>query len=153
VASHLRRLRLALPKTATVALTNCKQNGGFHLVSGAKSRYNIVNQGGFLFWKGRPKLGGSWALSDVGGASSWRVTQNVRQVKVTWTGGADQPKLRGEFRGTLISYDDDTTVEGFYVITGNGTPKKPAAMKLSWKPKTPNELRVSGPGGTFTLAR
>jgi hypothetical protein len=142
-----------IPKTATVALANCKQNGGFHLVSGAKSRYNIVDKGGFLFWKGRPKLGGSWAVSGVRGPSSWRVTQKVRRVRATWTGGAGQPELRGEFRGTLISHDDDTTVEGFYVITDNGTPRKPAAMKLSWKPKTPNELRVSGPGGTFTLAR
>lgn len=142
-----------IPQTATVALTNCKQNGGFHLVSGAMSRYHIVDKGGFLFWKGRPKLGGSWTVSGVASTSSWRLTQNVRQVKVSWTGGAGQPKLRGEFRGTLISHDDDTTVEGFYTITGNGTPKKPAAMKLSWNPKTPNELKVSGPGGTFTLAR
>ena len=142
-----------VPQTATVALANCKQNGGFHLVSGAKSRYNVVDKGGLIFWKGRPKLGGSWALSGVGGASSWQVTQNVRRVRVTWTGGAGQPKLRGEFRGTLISHDDDTTVEGFYVITDNGTPKKPAAMKLSWNPKNPDELRVSSPGGTFILAR
>ena len=142
-----------IPKTATVALTNCKQNGGFHLVSGAKSRYNIVAKGGFLFWKGRPKLGGTWAVSGVSGSSPWTVTQDVRKVKVTWSGGAPQPSLRGEFRGTLISHDDNTTVKGFYVVTDGGRPKKPAAMKLSWNPKTPNELRVSGPGGTFTLAR
>jgi hypothetical protein len=142
-----------IPKTAIVALTNCKQNGGFHLVSGAKSRYNIVAKAGFLFWKGRPKLGGTWAVGGLRGSSSWTVTQNIRQVKVAWSGGAGQPNLRGEFRGTLISNDDDTTVKGFYVVTDSGRPKRPAAMRLSWTPKTPNELRVTGPGGTFALAR
>lgn len=142
-----------IPKTATVALTNCKQNGGFHLVSGAKTRYHIVDKGGFLFWKGRPRLGGSWAPSGIAGATPWQLSQHTRQITITWSGGAGQPNLRGEFRGTLISHDDDTTVAGFYIITGIGTPRKPAAMKLSWKPKIPNELRVSIPGGTFTLAR
>ena len=143
-----------IPATATVARTNCKQNGGFHLVSGAKTRYNVAYTGGLLFWKVRPKLGGSWTVSGVRGSPPWTVTQRLRQVTVTWTGGAGgRPNLRGEFRGTLISHDDHTTVEGFYVITDGGTPRKAAAMKLSWNPKTRNELRVSGPGGTFTLAR
>ena len=142
-----------IPATATVARTNCKQNGGFHLVSGAKTRYNVAYTGGLLFWKVRPKLGGSWTVSGVRGSPPWTVTQRLRQVSVTWTGSSGQPNLRGEFRGTLISHDDHATVEGFYVITDGGTPRKAAAMKLSWNPKTRNELRVSGPGGTFTLAR
>lgn len=33
---------VSIPKSAKIALNNCKNNGGFHTVSGAKTRYNIV---------------------------------------------------------------------------------------------------------------
>ncbi len=74
----------------------------------------------------------------------------MRQVTVKWTGGSAQPGLSGEFRGTIISHDDDSSVEGFYVITDNGTPKTPRPMKLAWNPKTPKQLKVSS---GFTLTR
>ncbi len=43
-----------IPAGAKVALKNCKQNGGFHLVSGAKSRYNLVAATSYsqMIWKG-----------------------------------------------------------------------------------------------------
>ena len=43
-----------IPAGAKVALKNCKQNGGFHLVSEAKSRYNLVAATSYsqMIWKG-----------------------------------------------------------------------------------------------------
>lgn len=146
-----------VPKTATVALRNCKQNGGFHLVSGAKSRYNVVASTTYTqaVWKGLgfyqkpPRLGGTWTVPGVS-TGPWSITQSVRRVTVKWTGGSAQPNLRGEFRGTIISHDDDSSVEGFYVITDNGTKGSPRAMKLFWSPQTPASIRSST---GFTLTR
>ena len=116
---------------AEVALRNCKQNGGFYQEA--------------------PTVAGTWAPPVTGGMSAWSIGQKGRLVTATWTGGSAQPGLHGEFRGTLISHDaDSSSIEGFYVITNNGTTTAPRAMKLRWNPKTPNELKVST---GFTLAR
>jgi hypothetical protein len=146
-----------VPKTATVALRNCKQNGGFHLVSGAKTRFNLVAATtytqtvwrGLGFYQAPPRLSGTWTVPGVS-TGPWSITQSARLVMVKWTGGSAQPNLSGEFRGTIISHDDDSSVEGFYVITDNGTKRKPRAMKLFWSPKTPASLRTST---GFTLTR
>lgn len=141
---------------ADVARRNCKQNGGFHLVSGAKSRYNVVaattytGYVGIGFYQEAPKVAGTWTLPTTGGMSPWSVRQAGRLITATWTGGTERSDLRGEFRGTLISHDADSSIEGFYAITSNGTTKTPRAMKLFWNPKKPNELRVST---GFTLTR
>lgn len=143
-----------VPKTATVALRNCKQSGGFHTEHGAKTRYNVVAATtytqyiGIGFYQEAPRLTGTWSVPGVGGP--WSITQSARMVTAKWTGGSGQPNLSGEFRGTIISHDDDSSVEGFYVITDNGKKKKPRAMKLFWNPKTPDQLRVST---GFTLTR
>jgi hypothetical protein len=80
--------------------------------------YNFVNRG--LFWKERPRLRGLWTLRGDSVAAPWAVTQSRRTVRVVWRGGTGHPNLRGGFRGTLISRDEDSIVSGFAHVTENG---------------------------------
>jgi len=43
-----------IPPGARVARRNCEQNGGFHFVSGAKTRYNVVAATSYsqVIWQG-----------------------------------------------------------------------------------------------------
>lgn len=146
-----------LPKTATIALNNCKNNGGFHTVSGAKTRHNIVATTtytsklwrGLGFYQEPPRLTGTWKVQGFN-MGPWSFTQSTRSVTVKWTGGSTQPKAKGEFRGTIISHDKESSIKGFYVSINNGVATSPRAMTLSWNPKTPDQLRSST---GFTLKR
>jgi hypothetical protein len=146
-----------IPAGARIARNNCKQNGGFHLVSGAKTRYNLVAATTYTqkIWKGLgfyqepPRLSGAWSTG-LAGAGGWTLEQRDRRVDARWSGGRAAPNVTGEFRGTLISYDDSSSIKGYYVVTTDGVPSKVRPMTLYWSPKLPNELRVST---GFTLKR
>lgn len=143
--------------SARVALRNCKQNGGFHLVSGAKTRYNLVATTTYtqLIWKGlgfyqeAPRLSGAWTTG-LGGAGGWSLEQRGRRVTAKWSGGSAAPNVTGEFRGMLISHDDNSSIKGFYIVTTDGVAGKARPMTLTWSPKLPDEIRVST---GFTLKR
>jgi len=139
-----------IPAKHAVALNNCKFNGGFHTVSGAKTRWNIVFVGGYFFYKERPALTGAWTIEGVPGAGTYTIRQEARSVTATWDGGESSPDLRGEFRGTLISHDDTSTIEGFFVLSDKGVPRaQPAAMTWTWSTAAKNRI-VAGP---ITLRR
>jgi hypothetical protein len=155
-----------IPATATVARANCKASGGFHLVSGAASRYRIVRASGWSFFKARPNLAGVWEVRRGSGAPAWTITQDDRSVTATWTGGADDPEARSEFRGTIISRDQDSTIEGFEMCLKTGAQPagrcwpediavlQPLPMKLGWDPTKPRELRIlASAGGEIILER
>jgi len=142
-----------IPASAATALANCKATGGNFSV-GARSRFNFVDRFGSLFWKDRPNLRGLWAVKGDAAATPWAITQSTRMVKAAWRGGTGQPGLRGEFRGTLISRDQDTVVRGFTQITRNGETKL-GAMSLLFTPGTvlADKIVVLGPGMRATLKR
>ncbi len=157
LADMIKICEVSIPKTAKIALNNCKNYGGFHTVSGAKTRFNLVAATSYsqMIWKGlgfyqqAPALSGTWSVPGVS-TGPWTVAQSLRSVTVKWTGGTTQPNVNGEFRGTLISHDKDSTVQGFYVSTTNGVSTTPRAMSFTWSPATPNNL-VSSNG--FNLTR
>lgn len=146
-----------IPARAKIALNNCKQNGGFHLVSGAKSRYNVVAATSYsqMIWKGLgfyqepPRLSGAWTTG-LAGAGGWSLEQHGRRVTAKWSGGSAAPNVTGEFRGMIISHDDNSAIKGFYIVTTDGVSGKARAMTLAWSPKLPDEIRVST---GFTLKR
>jgi len=147
----------SIPKSAKIALNNCKNNGGFHTVSGAKTRYNIVAGTtysqkiwrGLGFYQDAPRLTGAWTVQGFN-TGTWGFVQADRFVGIRWTGGANQPDTTGEFHGTIISHDKDSTIQGFYISTSKGVSTEPRAMSLTWSPKNPDELRSST---GFTLKR
>jgi hypothetical protein len=146
-----------IPKDAKVALNNCKNNGGFHSVSGAKTRYNIVASTSYSqkIWKGlgfyqeAPHLTGAWTVHGFT-TGTWNFVQADRFVGIKWTGGSTQPDTTGEFHGTIINHDKDSTIEGFYVSTSKGVTTSPRAMSFIWSPSTPDELESNT---KFTLKR
>jgi hypothetical protein len=142
-----------IPASATTALANCKATGG-NVSTGARSRFNFVDRFGSLFWKDRPNVRGLWAVTGDAAAPPWAITQSTRMVKAAWRGGTGQPNLRGEFRGTLISRDQDTVIRGFAQITRNGETKL-GAMSLLFTPGTvlADKIVVLGPGMRATLKR
>jgi hypothetical protein len=87
-------------------------------------------------------------------ALPWAITQKTREVSALWRGGAGHPDLRGEFRGTLISRDQDTVIRGFAQITEDGKTRI-GAMSLLFDPGTvlADRIVVLGPGMTATLKR
>lgn len=136
-----------IPHEAKVARRNCKQNGGFHFVSGAKTRYNLVAATTYsqVIWQGLgfyqqpPRLTGTWTA--VGASiGSWEVSQVDRFVIARWTGGPSAPNLSGEFRGTIISRDDDSRISGYARTTNDGVVSPFRKMNIYWSPKTPDEL-------------
>ena len=137
-----------IPASATVALNNCKHNGGFHLVAGAKTRYNIVaattytQKAGIGFYQEAPALSGSWAVPGLQ-TGAWSISQNERLLTATWQDDSGSSPLTGEFRGTIISHDATSTVQGFYRLTKNGTTTAAKPMTLTWDPNSPNELHSS----------
>lgn len=142
-----------IPASAATALANCKATGG-NLSVGARSRFNFVDRFGSLFWKARPNVRGLWAVKGEAGAPPWEITQNTRMVSAVWRGGAGHPDVRGEFRGTLISRDQDTVIRGFAQITEDGKTRI-GAMSLLFDPGTvlADRIVVLGPGMTATLKR
>lgn len=142
-----------IPASAATALANCKATGG-NFSTGARSRFNFVDRFGSVFWKDRPNVRGLWTLEGDATAPKWTLTQKIRKVSAVWRGGAGHPDLRGEFRGTLISRDQDTVIRGFAQITQNGETRI-GAMSLLFDPGTvlADEIVVLGPGMTATLTR
>ncbi len=146
----------SIPKTAKIALNNCKNNGGFHTVSGAKTRYNIVASTtysqklwrGLGFYQETPKFIGAWTVHGFS-TGQWNFYQNSRLITIRWTGGSGQPDTTGEFHGTVISHDKDSTIEGFYISTTKGVSTSPKAMSFTWSPSKP-EVLLSSTGFTLT---
>ena len=141
-----------IPASAATALANCKATGGNFSV-GARSRFNFVDRFGSLFWKDRPNVRGLWAVKGDAAASPWAIVQKIRSVRAVWRGGAGHPNV--EFRGTLISRDQDTVIRGFAQITRNGETKI-VAMSLLFDPGTVLADKIvvlGGPGMTATLKR
>lgn len=142
-----------IPASAATALANCKATGG-NFSAGARSRFNFVDRFGSLFWKDRPNVRGLWAVKGDAAAPPWAIVQKMRNIKAVWRGGTGQPNLRGEFRGTLISRDQDTVIRGFAQITRNGETTI-GAMSLLFYPGTvfADRVVVLGPGMRATLKR
>jgi hypothetical protein len=142
-----------IPASAATALADCKATGG-KTSFGAGTRFNFVRRVGGLFWKDRPNVRGLWTVTGDAAAPPWAITQSLRMVKAAWRGGTGQPGLRGEFRGTLISRDQDTVIRGFVQITRNGETKL-GAMSLLFTPGTvlADKIVVLGPGMRATLKR
>lgn len=142
-----------IPASAATVLANCKATGGNFSV-GARSRFNFVDRFGSLFWRARPNVSGRWTVRGDAAAPPWAITQRLRSVRAVWRGGAGDPGLRGEFRGTLISRDQDTVIRGFAQITQDGETKI-GAMSLLFNPGTvlADKIVVLGPDMTATLKR
>jgi len=135
------------------ALSDCRGTGG-KTSFGARTRYNFVRDAGDLFYQERPQLRGFWLNQSDSDAPAWTLVHSVRNVKASWKGGPAHPTLRGEFKGTLISRDDDSIVSGFVTVTEKGKPDiRSRPMRLSWDPDQPDRLVMSGPGGPLTLNR
>lgn len=141
---------------ARIARRNCKRNGGFHLVAGARTRYNLVavttytQYLGIGFYQKPPRLGGAWRPPAGAAMSTWSARQTGRLFIATWTGGPAQPNQRGELRGTIISRYSDSAIDGYYLVTTNGIPGQFTPTRLVWDPKRPNRLTF---GNGFTLTR
>lgn len=108
-----------IPASATTALANCKATGG-NVSLGARSRYNVVSRGGGLFYRKRASLRGEWAVKGNAAAPKWAFSQAGRSIKAVWLGGVGGTVVRGEFRGTLISRDQDDIVQGTVRLTEKG---------------------------------
>lgn len=145
----------SIPKSAKVALNNCKNNGGFHTVSGAKTRYNIVASTSYSqkIWRGlgfyqeTPKFIGAWTVHGFA-TGQWNFYQNSRLITIRWTGGSGQPDTTGEFHGTVVSHDKNSTIEGFYISATKGVSTSPRAMSFTWSPSK-SDVLLSSTG--FTL--
>ena len=111
------------------------------------TRHTVVRALGDKFaWKKRPDLRGRWLGTATG---DWFIDQTDRVIKGNWMNAASG--LGGEFRGTLISYDNDAAVQGTARITQCGK-RTEADISLRYDPKDPDRLHVSG-GVKDTLAR
>lgn len=129
---------------ATVALADCRGRGG-KTSFGAETRYNFVRQFGHRFYRARPNLNGLWSGPGLTGLV---ITQKLRSVRGTWRQG----DLSGEFRGTLISRDQDSVVQGFVRTTVNGETKQ-SAIAITADPDRPKELVVDSSLLHATLRR
>jgi hypothetical protein len=113
----------------------------------ANTRHTVVRALGEKFaWKKRPDLRGRWLGTATG---DWFIDQTDRVIKGNWMNVASG--LGGEFRGTLISYDTDSAVQGTARITQCGK-RTEADINLRYDPKNPDQLHVSG-GVKDTLTR
>lgn len=141
-----------IPAAASVAISDCKGRGG-KTSFGAETRYNLVTTAGSLFWRDRPAVQGVW-LSDSNDPEAPRLvlTQSLRNVKGTWRSGSGEDLVKGEFRGTLISRDQDSIIKGFAKVTkGDTTVIRP--MSITVDPDTPNVIAVGGPGLAGPMSR
>jgi hypothetical protein len=140
----------SIPKTAKIALNNCKNYGGFHSEHGAKSRYRLVASTTYsqAIWKGlgfyqqSPHLTGAWTVQGFN-SGKWNFLQADRSISIRWTDSAGTSKSTGEFHGIIISHDKESTIEGFYVSTSNGISTSPRTLLLTWDPKEPDEIKSS----------
>ena len=95
-----------IPAEATIALHDCRWQGGFHTVSGAYTRYLIVRTpGAGVFFRKRPHLNGLWVNKVAPNSGpAWALVQHGRAVKASWRGGAGHTGLRGSFTGTIVTH-------------------------------------------------
>lgn len=140
-----------IPATAPGAIADCKARGG-KVSWGAESRYNFVRGAGSLFYRARPALRDVWSNGASGeDVVAFVVTQTLRNVRATWHTGKGADVVKGEFRGTLISRDQDSIVRGTARLTkGDKVLQRP--MSITADPDTPNKIILSGGGlaGPFT---
>ena len=141
-----------IPAAATVAIADCKGHGG-KTSFGALTRYDLVRGVGSIFWRERPAIRGSWTgQEDTSGAGQLVLSQSLRSVNGTWRSGSGKDLVTGQFRGTLISRDQDSLVKGFTKVTkGETTRIRP--MSITVNPDTPNTIAVGGPGIVGAFAR
>ena len=130
-----------IPAKAPVARADCKATGG-KTSFGAETRYNFVRSLGHHFFRVRPELNGAW----TGGGVTMEIAQGHRLISGSWRVG----DVTGEFRGTLISRDQDSLVEGFA-----NTSTEPAYSKISIvvNPEKANDLQFSSGVLSGTLKR
>lgn len=129
-----------IPADAAVALADCKAHGG-KTSFGAKTRYDFVREHGHHFYRDRPNLTSPWSGASL---PTFVIHQRLRAVKVTWPGG--------EFRGTVISRDQDSVIEGIARVT-TGSKTRSSKLSFTVDPDTPNKIRISGAGYSGTLHR
>ena len=142
LADMLTLCRRQVSALAPIALADCRGTGGATSV-GARSRYNFVRDGGDLFFDERPRLRGLWDNETNRDAPAWALIHSDRAVKASWRGDSQQPDLRGEFQGTLITHDGESTVEGFGKIMNAGKTRR-GRMRFSLKVKNLDRIRVTG---------
>ena len=112
---------------------------------------NFVDDAGWAFYKDRPHLRGLWRARSHSDPS-WAMVQDGRTVKALWRGGRGHSTLRGEFRGTIVSRDNDSAIQGFVRITEKGKPTiSNQPMTMTWNPKKPKQIKVPAPAGPLTL--
>jgi hypothetical protein len=141
-----------VPSWATQALEDCKGTGAT-TSTGATSRYNFVHRFGWMFYNDRPKLRGFWRVRNHNDPS-WTIVQDGRTVKAAWRGGRGHGTLRGEFRGTIVSRDNDCVIQGFVQITEKSKPSiMNQPLSMTWTEKRPDQLKVPAPAGPFTLVK
>lgn len=141
-----------VPSWATRALAECKGTGATTSI-GALSRYHFVDDAGWAFYKDRPQLRGLWRGRSHDDPS-WAMVQDGRTVKALWRGGRGHGTLRGEFRGTIVSRDNDSAIQGFVRITEKGKPTiSNLPMTMTWNPKRPKQIKVPAPAGPVTLSK
>jgi hypothetical protein len=135
--------RAQIPASAPGALADCLGNGGKTSL-GAKSRYDFVRFRGHKYYRARPHLGGVWSAGGI----EVTIGQGARKVRGTWKDG----DLKGEFRGTLISQDQDSLVKGYARTTVPGGTMRQTTIWIDVDPDTPDQIVFSGAAlrGTFT---
>lgn len=140
-----------IPAEAVQAREDCRGDGGPDAF-GAQTRYDFVRRFGWNFFQERPRLRGLWSVFRNPAAPDWAVVQSQRAVRMTWRGTGSHKNLRGEFRGTLISRDDDSVIQGFAKVTEKGkTTIKP--MNVRWDPDKPDLLYAAPPTGSVVLVK
>ena len=139
-----------VPAAAPVARADCLARGG-KTSWGAETRYNFVRTAGSHFWRARPSLGGMWTQGDGADRITVTISQSVRYVGAHWEISDGQNIQRGEFRGTLISQDQDSVARGSARLE-NADKSMQRPMTITADPDTPNQVILSGGGlaGTFT---
>jgi hypothetical protein len=130
-----------IPSSAPVAEKDCEATGGYTSF-GAETRYNFVRSQGYRFYRARPDLNGTW----TGGGITMRITQDLRSISGSWQVG----DVHGEFRGTLISRDQDSVIEGFAHTSADAAFK---SINIVVNPDTPNQLQFASSLITGTLTR
>jgi len=140
--AEMRKLcQTQIPASARIAEKDCEATGGYTSLV-AETRYNFVRSQGYHFYRARPNLRGTW----TGGGVTMQITQDLRSI----SGKPQVGDVHGEFRGTLISRDQDSLIEGFAHTSANATFK---SINIVVDPDTPDQLRFTGSPISGTLTR
>jgi hypothetical protein len=132
-----------------IALRNCRGTGGAGAF-GAESRYNAVRTAAVFVnaWKARPDLGGKWT-SKADPQVVWTIRQNERAVTAIWQNGAG---MHAAFKGIVITHNASSTIKGFAKIT-DGAKHVKGSMSWIFLSRSPNELKITGPGVSGWIVR